>query len=360
MRRLRGLRLISRRLRSVFSELAVPIVVAPMAGGVSTPELVVAAVEAGATAFLPGGYLAPAALAGRIESVRAGTDGPFGVNLFVPGPRTEALVGAHAAAVATESARLGVEPGKASWDDDRFADKVDLLVRTPVPAISFTFGLPDADVLARLRDVGSYLIATVTTPEEGERAAEAGVDALCVQGAAAGGHRGTFTDDPTEPGGTSLYDLLPALRLLSGLDLPLVAAGGLMHGADVAAVLAAGAVAAQLGTAFLRCPEAGTARAYRDALAAGGRETALTRAFSGRPARGLVNRFLRENPSAPSAYPQVNNLTRPMRAAGDAEVMSLWAGQAYPLGRDEPVAEVIARLLGEARTAADSLTQRLK
>ncbi|GAA4291364.1 hypothetical protein GCM10023148_55240 [Actinokineospora soli] len=241
----------------MFSELRIPVVVAPMAGGASTPELVIAAVEAGATAFLPGGYLTPAAMAGRIDAVREGTGGTFGVNLFVPGPKTDALVGGHAAAVATEAARLGVEPGKPTWDDDRFADKVDLLVADPVPAVSFTFGLPDADVLARLRDVGTYLIATVTTPHEGELAAEAGVDALCVQGAAAGGHRGTFTDDTAYPGGAPLYDLLPALRLLTGLGLPLIAAGGLAHGGDVAAVLAAGAVAAQLGTVFLRCPEAG-------------------------------------------------------------------------------------------------------
>ncbi|MGW5052282.1 NAD(P)H-dependent flavin oxidoreductase [Actinokineospora sp. NPDC004072] len=343
----------------MFSELAVPIVVAPMAGGASTPELVVAAVEAGATAFLPGGYLTAPALAERIAAVRAGTAGPFGVNLFVPGPPTQALVGGHAAAVAAECARLGVEPGKPTWDDDHFAAKVDLLVGTPVPAVSFTFGLPGADVLARLRDAGSYLIATVTTPEEGEQAAEAGVDALCVQGAAAGGHRGAFADDRAHPGGGPLYDLLPALRLLSGTGLPLIAAGGLMHGGDVAAVLAAGAVAAQLGTAFLRCPEAGTAPAYRAALAAGDRETGLTRAYSGRPARGLVNRFMREHPGAPSAYPQLNNLTRPMRAAGDPEVMSLWAGQGYPLGSDEPAAAVIARLHEQARAAAAALAQRL-
>lgn len=344
----------------MFSQLRIPVVVAPMAGGVSTPELVAAAVEAGATGFLPGGYLTPAAMAGRIERVRELTDGPFGVNLFVPGPRTEALVGVHAAAVAGEAARLGVEPGRPTWDDDRFADKVALLVKAPVPAVSFTFGLPEADVLDRLRSVGTVLIATVTTPAEGELAAEAGVDALCVQGAAAGGHRGSFADDPAQPGGGPLYDLLPALRLLAGLGLPLIAAGGLGHGADVAAVLAAGAVAAQLGTAFLRCPEAGTAPAYRAALAEAGRETALTRAYSGRPARGLLNRFMAEHPAAPSAYPQVNNLTRPVRAAGDPEVMSLWAGQSYPLAADDPVATVLERLHTQARAAADALLERLK
>ncbi|MFC5287507.1 NAD(P)H-dependent flavin oxidoreductase [Actinokineospora guangxiensis] len=344
----------------MFNELRIPVVVAPMAGGVSTPELVAAAVNAGATGFLAAGYLSPAALAGRIEAVRELTGGAFGVNLFVPGPRTEVLLGGHAAAVAAEARRLGVQPGRPVWDDDRFADKVDLLVKDPVPAVSFTFGLPAADVLTRLREVGSHLIATVTTPAEAEAATAAGVDALCVQGAAAGGHRGTFADDTAHPGGAPLYDLLPALRLMAGLGLPLIAAGGLVHGADVAAVLAAGAVAAQLGTAFLRCPEAGTAEAHRAALAAGGRQTALTRAFSGRPARGLVNRFLVENPSAPSAYPQIHHLTRPVRAAGDPEVMSLWAGQSYALASADPVAAVLERLHSEARTAAAALQDRLK
>ncbi|MGX7827058.1 NAD(P)H-dependent flavin oxidoreductase [Actinokineospora sp. 24-640] len=344
----------------MFSDLEIPVVVAPMAGGVSTPELVIGAVAAGATGFVPGGYLSPAALAGAVDAVRAGTGGPFGVNLFVPGPPDEALLGGHVAAVAAESARLGVEPGRAVWDDDRFAEKVAVLVDAPVAAVSFTFGLPGADVLDRLRAVGTLLVATVTTPAEGAAAAAAGVDALCVQGAAAGGHRGTFADDPAHAGGAPLYDLLPALRLMGDLGLPLIAAGGLSHGADVAAVLAAGAVAAQLGTAFLRCPEAGTSAAYRRALADGGRETALTRAYSGRPARGLVNRFLAEHPTAPSAYPRVNNLTRPMRAAGDPEVMSLWAGQGYPLATDEPVAAVLTRLRAEAGDAARALADRLR
>jgi nitronate monooxygenase len=184
---------------------------------------------------------------------------------------------------------------------------------------------------------------------------------LCVQGSDAGAHRGTLTDDGVSPGGGELYGTLAALRLVAAaVDLPLIAAGGLVHGADVAAVLAAGAVAAQLGTAFLLCPEAGTAPAHRLALAERTRRTALTRAFTGRPARGLVNRFLSEHTaSAPAAYPNVHHLTKPLRATGDPELMSLWAGQTYSLVEAAPAADVVRRLEAQAQAAIKTAATRL-
>lgn len=349
----------------MLSELRVPVVAAPMAGGPSTPELVAAVGGAGGFGFLAAGYLAPDALAGQVARVRTLGREPFGVNLFVPGERAGTDLGAYRARVAAEAARYGVEPGDGAWDDDAYPAKLDLLVAERVPVVSFTFGPPSPSDVARLHGVGALAVVTVTTPAEARVAADVGADALCVQGFEAGGHRGTFADDPASPTGGETFGLLALLRLVAAeVELPLVAAGGIVHGRDVAAVLAAGAVAAQCGTAFLRSPEAGTPATQRAALAAGGRATAVTRAFSGRPARGLVNRFLVENGTeAPPAYPQVHRLTRPVRAAagkaGDPEAMSLWAGQTYELATGLPAADVVRTLHEQAVAALGSATRRL-
>jgi nitronate monooxygenase len=184
-----------------------------------------------------------------------------------------------------------------------------------------------------------------------------------VQGSEAGAHRGSFSDDPVDDaaGGFGLLSLLQLTR--HDTRLPLVAAGGITTGAGVAAVLAAGAAAAQLGTAFLRSPEAGTAQVHRDALSRPG-QTAMTRAFTGRLARGIRNQFLDEHSrAAPAAYPEVHFLTAPMRAAarrsGNPELVNLWAGQTYELASDRPAAEIVAQLAGEARTAVLLLAEQL-
>ncbi|ACU35173.1 2-nitropropane dioxygenase NPD [Actinosynnema mirum DSM 43827] len=344
----------------LLESLPVPVIAAPMAGGPSTPELVAAVGGAGGLGFLPAGYLTPDALADRIARTTALSTAPFGVNLFVPGPDGGAAEArAYRRLLVDQS---GLEPGEPRWDDDSYPAKLELLLALRVPVVSFTFGLPSASDVDRLRAAGTTTVATVTTPAEAEQAARVGVDALCVQGVDAGGHRGTFADDGRSPGGGELLGLLTALRLVGArVSLPLIAAGGIAHGADVAAVLAAGAVAAQLGTAFLACPEAGTAPAHRQALAEGTRRTALTRAFSGRPARGLVNRFLTEHtPHAPAAYPRVHHLTKPIRASGDPELMSMWAGQAYPLARSVPAAQLVADLNGQAVEAIARANARIR
>lgn len=337
----------------LLSDLALPVVAAPMAGGATTPELVAEVVNAGGFGFLAAGYLTADALAEQIARTRQLTGKPFGVNVFVPGTRFTGDLSDYQRRVRAEADRLGVQPGEPRWDDDHYPAKLELVLSLRVPVVSFTFGLPDVDDVRRLHAAGSQVLVTVTTPAEARQAARVGVDGLVVQGFEAGAHRGTFVDDGVSPGGGDLYGLLALLRLVSAaVDLPLVATGGLVHGADVAAVLVAGAVAAQLGTAFLGCPEAGTHPAHRAALAAAGRRTEVTRAFSGRPARGLVNRFLTENgPHAPAAYPNVHHLTRPVRATGDPEVMSLWAGQTYPLAEPAPAAEVLRRVADQARVA---------
>lgn len=341
----------------MFEDLRFPLLVAPMAGGPTTPELVAAVVEAGGSGFLAGGYLKADALDAQIAKTRELTEGLFGVNLFVPGERSTVDLSEYVARVAEVARRYGAEPGEPRWDDDDYPAKLDLVVARRIPLVSFTFGLPAAEDVARLHEAGTRVVVTVTNPDEAARAAGTGADALCVQGFEAGAHRGLFADDPEDPSGGAAYGLLAALRLVSvRTRLPLIAAGGLVHGADAAAVLTSGAVAAQAGTAFLRADEAGTQPVHRRALAEGGRATAFTRAFSGRPARGIVNGFLAENSAcAPAAYPQVHHLTRPVRAAaaraGDEEGLSLWAGQTYPLVTEGPAAEIFGRLREQALTA---------
>jgi nitronate monooxygenase len=347
------------------AELRVPVIAAPMAGGPSTPALVAAVTTAGGFGFLAAGYRSPDALAEQIAATRALTGEPFGVNLFVPGAESTVDVDAYRGRIAADAARYGTEPGGSAWDDDGYPAKIDLLVAERVAVVSFTFGLPRPEDVRRLHEVGAEVVVTVTTPAEAVLAAEVGADALCVQGFEAGGHRGMFTDDPTSLTGGEAYGLLAALRLVSAaVDVPLVAAGGVVHGRDVAAVLAGGAVAAQCGTAFMRAPEAGTPATQRAALADGARNTTVTRAFSGRPARGLVNRFITEHSAqAPSAYPQVHHMTKPIRsasgAADDPESMSLWAGQTYGQATAEPAADIVHRLHAEALTALTTASKAL-
>jgi nitronate monooxygenase len=332
---------------SLLQGLEVPVVVAPMAGGASTPELVAAVSRAGGFGFLPGGGLDAAALAALIGAFRGLSDGPFGVNLLLVGPRRDAGVAAYRDRLVT----AGWQPGEPRYSDDAVPAKLALLLDEPVPLVSFSFGCPDAQTVRALHGVGSEVAVTVTGPAEAEQAAAAGADVLIVQGMEAGAHRGGFVDDPGHPTGGEALGLLVALRLVVAVtELPLVAAGGIADGAGVAAVLAAGAVAAQLGTAFLLCPEAGTRPAHRAALArSDGPPTEFTRAFTGRTARAIGNAFLSEHgAAAPAAYPQVHHLTAPIRATGEPDRLHLWAGQAYPLSRSLPAADLVAALHREA------------
>lgn len=327
---------------------------APLAGGPSTPALAAAVADAGGLGFLGAGYLGAEALRERIAQTRALTGRPVGVNVFSAGrPAADpAALSAYVDALAPEAARAGVELGRPRFDDDDLAAKVALLAGDPVPVVSFTFGLPPGDAIARLRAAGSEVWVTVTTADEAREGARAGADALVVQGGEAGGHRGAFVDREDQP----VHGLLALLQLVrAAVDLPLVATGGIATGGAVAAVLCAGAGAAQIGTAFMRCPEAGTSEVHRRALATS-QPTALTRAFTGRLARGLRNRFMDEHgPGAPAAYPEVHHVTSPLRAAarrtGDAEVLNLWAGEAHELTRERPAAEVVRILADEARRA---------
>ncbi len=336
-----------------------PVFQAPMAGGVATPELVAAVSGAGGLGWLAAGYRSVADVQAQIDRVRELTDAPFGINVFVPGATgAVALVNAYRARLCAEAARFGVEPGTPLASDDGWDAKLGLLERAAVPVASFTFGCPPADVVARLHAVGTLVVVTVTSAAEAHAAAVAGADAVCAQGVEAGGHRGTFDNRDDD---TALLPLLPQVR--GEVDLPVIAAGGVSDGQGVAAALVAGAAAVQMGTYFLGCPESGAAAAYKAALRAAGRATRVTRAFTGRPARGLVNRFLTEqSPVAPAAYPELHYVTAPIRAAaawaGDPEAMALWAGQGFALGSTAPAAQALADLWDEARTALRAAAAR--
>ena len=330
--------------------LRLPLVLAPMAG-VSTPALVAAVSEAGGLGSLGAAYLSPADLRAAGEAVQAQTGYAWAVNLFVPGPTPVPSAEAQAAAeaeLAPFHAALGLEPPRcpAPAPDPFEAQWREVLALRPA-AFSFTFGVLPPEFLTPLRDLGTVLIGTATSVEEVRALAAAGVDAVTVQGREAGGHRGGWAHD-------ALSDTLALTRAAAGVtDLPLMAAGGIMDRDAVAAALGAGAELAQCGTAFLLTEEAGTSAPYRAALQAATEdtETVLTRAFSGRLARGLSNAVTRAVHS-PLPYPLQNALTRPMRtaaaAAGEPEYLSLWAGTGVAAARP-----------GRAADRARELTQGL-
>lgn len=327
-----------------------PVLAAPMAGGASTPDLVLAAAEAGGLGFLAAGYKSAAQLADQIAVVRA-RGVPFAVNVFAPNPVPvdHDLFRRYADAIRPEAERYGLELDDSApvEDDDGWADKIDLLVSDPVPLASFTFGIPSPAVVARLKRAGTVVAQTVTSADEAILAAEAGVDLLVVQAGAAGAHSGTLTPRRMPPS-IPLPDLVRQVR--ATVQLAVVAAGGVATADDVAQALAAGAEAVMIGTALLRADESGASEVHKAALADPARtETVVTRAFTGRPARALRNEFVdRYDPVAPSGYPAVHHLTSGLRraaaAAGDPERVHLWAGTGFRAARAAPTAAILSDL----------------
>jgi nitronate monooxygenase len=304
--------------------------------------------EAGGLGFLGAGYLTADALRDRIRATQDLTSGAIAVNLFVidGGPSDPAVYADYVAALAPEAERLGVDVGEPRFDDDEFDAKVEVLLADPVPVVSFTFGIPSADAIAALRAAGSEIWMTVTNGDEAEAAFEAGADVLVAQGGEAGGHRGSF-DDALDQRVEPLVPLVEEIRTMT--DLPVVGAGGIATDEHVKRALHAGAEAAAAGTAFMLAPEAGTSAAHRDAMRLA-TPTALTRAFTGRLARGIRNRFMLEHLDAPRAYPEIHYATAPLRAAGrkagDADVVNLWAGARHAMTIERPAAETLAALAG--------------
>ncbi|MDJ0317654.1 nitronate monooxygenase [Arthrobacter antibioticus] len=356
-----------------------PLIAAPMAGGTTTTELALAAQDAGAFAFAAGGYKTADQLAAHIAPLRsAGID--FGVNLFVP--RTAPLTSVQLIELSEYRTKLRTTAGLygaavpeelLAEDDPRvqdyWAQKIALLLADPVALVSFTFGLAPADVVEQLHKVGTQVLASVTSVAEAVAAAKSGADALVVQHANAGGHSAAFitaTGTPPVAGaveasrsgssgnGSSMKPAtLPQLisEVRSEVVLPLVGAGGISTPEDVKAVLAAGAESAAIGTALIRTNESGARLLHKNALGDPSyTDTAITRAFTGKPARALINDFVRDyTDAAPHAYPDVHFATAPLRAAAAAQnnprALNLWAGSGWKSARTGPAAAVIAGFL---------------
>ncbi|HXP72603.1 MAG TPA: nitronate monooxygenase [Stellaceae bacterium] len=344
-------------LRSLGVEL--PIIQAPMGGGPSTPELVAAVSNAGGLGSLGAPYLTPEQILDAVRRVRALTDKPFVVNLFAGAYLTENAVDPAPMLALLEEAHavLGLLPPVLPvLPPDPFPAQLAAVLEARPPVFSFTFGIPRPQDIARLRARDIAIVGTATTVEEARHLEAAGVDGVLAQGAEAGAHRGTFSGSFE----ASMISTLDLVRSISGaVKLPVTASGGLMDGGDIAGALKAGAAAAALGTAFLACPESGASEAHKRAvLGARADTTVITRAFSGRPARGIANAFiatLRTREAAILPYPLQNALTRAMRAAaaqrGESGFLSLWAGTGVARARSLPAGELVSRLAAELSAA---------
>lgn len=322
-----------------------------MAGGPDSPALAAAVANAGGVGSIGCAYLAAEQIDALAADLRARTQGPFALNLFV---RADVPDDDEAAARATEilaafRAELGLGAPPAAKATPRFEDQLEAVLRAKPPIFSFTFGVPTREQIAAVRARGIAIIGTATTTDEVKALDDAEVDAICVQGSEAGGHRGTFLGRFED----ALVGTLPLLQqALAVTKRPVIAAGGLMTGAAIRGVLSIGATAAQLGTAFLCCDEAGTSAPHREALATA-TATTVTRAFSGRPARGIVNRMTEAFARGGAApFPQQQRLTADLRREATrqsrTDLMQLWAGQGAPLVRAMPAAQLVAALAAEA------------
>ncbi|HEX8155860.1 MAG TPA: nitronate monooxygenase [Solirubrobacteraceae bacterium] len=338
----------------VLDALATPVVLAPLGGGPSTPKLAAAVCEAGGLGFLAFAYLSPQDAAARLRATRELTSRALGVNVFmpVPGPAEPESYSAFTNRLGEWAQQRGFPIGTPTFSDDSFDAKVELLLADAPAVISVTFGCPERSFVERVHAAGSEAWITVTTPDEARAAAGVGADALVVQGAEAGGHRGGFSDGEQQP----VYGLLSLLQLVSAeVDIPIVASGGIASGAGIAAALCAGAAAVQLGSAFMLAPEAGTSVAHREALRRR-TPTTMTRAFSGRTARAIRNAFIdAHDANAVAAFPEIQHVTSPIRKAardaGDADAINLWAGEAYPLARELPAGEIVREMTRDAAVA---------
>jgi nitronate monooxygenase len=349
-----------------------PIIQAPLAGGADTPALVAAVCEAGALGSVGATYLTPQQIVETCAAVRARTQRPFGINLFVPEQSLpdDIETGAAVSRVAPYYKELGLPPPEPPTRGDRdFDAQLDAALSGGASLFSFTFGMLTSPARELVKARGLMLAGTATTVDEAIALERAGIDIVVAQGSEAGGHRGSFAGPldavAFERGMIGTLALVP--QIVDAVTLPVIASGGIMDGRGIAAALALGAVGAQLGTAFLTCEEAGVPDVYKQAiLDAHEDQTRITRAFSGRPARGIVNRFMRdvEAPWWPHhfsilPFPLQNALTRPLRAAaakqGRAEFLSLWAGQGVRMARRMKAADLVSTLARETEAAIERL-----
>jgi nitronate monooxygenase len=338
-----------------------PIVQAPMAGGPTTPELVAAVSSAGGLGSLAAGMLAPDAIRQGAAEVRRRTKKPFAINLFIlekPHPAADQVVGALKLLEPFRN-ELGLPPGTPleKYCEDP-AEQFEAVLEAAPAVISFTFGILTSDQIAKFKNRGSLVVGTATTVAEAKAWEKAGADAVCAQGSEAGAHRGTFLGDFV---GALIGTMALVPQCVDAVRIPVIAAGGIMDGRGIAASLMLGAVGAQLGTAFMRCPEAGTASVWKDAVrCARDDQTRVTRVYSGRAARGIVNDFMQrmlplegEIPPYPIQNALTGEIRRTAAKANRPEFMSLWAGQAASLSREMHAADLVVALVTETIAALD-------
>lgn len=353
----------NRRCSSVFEteltrtlNIRYPIFQAPMAGGPTTPDLVAAVSNAGGLGNLGAGYLSPEQIRGAILKIRELTDKPFGINLFVPEQPEED----EEAAVQMMDylnkyrAKLGIaqNPSITKFSES-FEEQVQVLLEEKIPVFSFTFGIPSQNVIQAMKQRGTFVIGTATTVDEAKQLDVAGVSAIVAQGCEAGGHRGTFLNKVSE----SLIGTMALVpQIADQVSVPVIASGGIMDGRGLVAGLALGAGAVQMGTAFLACPESGAHETYKQTILSSHEDsTEITIAYSGKAARGIRTKFMKDlhqYPGTIPAYPIQNALTRDIRQAAakanDPEYMSLWAGQGLRLANNQSAAAIIKQTIKQA------------
>ena len=336
--------------------LTYPIVQAPMAGA-TTPELALTVSDFGGLGSLGAGTTSPEALNEQINTIKSRTDRPFMINLMVLSEHESNTFTSDIPAWLDEYYQKNqIDTSLPERPALRFADQLQVLYDNPVPVASFTFGIISAEQVQHLQSLGTRVVGTANHPHEAKAWADIGADAVCVQGVEAGGHRGGWLpQSANDPMG--LLTLIGQTRACT--DIPMIAAGGIMTGQDIKAVQAAGAELAQMGTAFLTTDQCGINDTYKQALIDASQglrstETRLTRLFSGKLARGLLNNYLRdfaqfECADALPPYPQLNAMTKFMRADAakrlDAEHLSLWAGQGVTLVKNESTDALLTRLI---------------
>jgi nitronate monooxygenase len=334
-----------------------PLFLSPMAGGPGTPELAAAVCNAGGLGALGVPYMKPPDIEKSTVRLRELTKHPFALNLFAPASEPTITTAALDRALKT-TAKYRTElnlptPTFAPPYAENFADQAAMVLKLKPAVLSFTFGRIPTELIKEFQKQKTLVIGTATTLQEALELQDDGVDAVCAQGFEAGGHRGIFDSKQDDPG-IGVFELVH--QCATKLQIPVIAAGGIMNAAGIAQALKAGAQVAQLGTAFLCCEEAGTSRAYRERLLAPHKKTKLTRAFSGRLARGLENRFMQEMDAQPEAileFPAQNSFTRDMRNASaklnNGDFLSLWAGTNVDLIRQTTAKDLVAEIFADLK-----------
>ncbi|MCM3612183.1 nitronate monooxygenase [Planococcus sp. MERTA32b] len=337
----------------------VPIIQAGMAGGPATAELAAAVSEAGGLGTLGAAYMEPEALQKAIAEVQEATEKPFAVNIFTSKDKDDfSRLAEVQRALAPFRKELKIEEPRISNSADWSRRQFDICLEMGVPVVSTAFGLLENEQVEAAKAAGIKIIAMATTVEEAKLAEKSGVDAVVAQGSEAGGHRGTFSLT-NHPDGAQIGTLSLVPQIVDAVQIPVIAAGGIADGRGLAAVLALGADAAQIGTRFLLAAEAGTHPAYQQkVIDANEEQTIITKSFSGRPARAIKNRLLaefEETGTRPLPFPSHNTVTRDIRTAaaeqGNSDFLSLWAGQSLRLiNSKSPAAEMIREIMEEARS----------